>query len=181
MENKDVKQLTKDVQDLLKKVAKKFNSTNSSATLEVVADLEVYEKPRFDLFHRWFDNAVLEAKLNPNFAIVGQRGCFSRVAIWFLQERDLTNAPVVIVSSEGEVEVIASDFLTFMAVSALGYDMFQFLESHELTAPWHSKNEVFLDWLKAEYQVEPPTNLTEWLAASKSTNPNLEQTIEAHN
>ena len=176
MENKERIQLINELQKLVNKVTEKFDSSNCE--LEDATDLELYEDLRFDGFDEWLQNTDTEQKLNPDFAVFGERGCGSKTAIWLLQNRDIKNAPVVLISSEGELGVIASDYLAFMAVSGLGYDMFQFLEGGDLASPWHSKNITFLDWLKSTYSVEPPKDLSKWLEETKNINPNLEQTVE---
>ena len=150
----------------------------SSSTLDDPLDFEPYKEPQFDALNGMLDNSCQEKKLNEDFAVFGERGCSSKVAVWLLKNRTFKNAPVVLIGSEGELEVIASDYLSFMVLSASGYDMYQFLRIKDLATPWHSENPYLLNWLKINFDIQPPNNLIEWFEEVKRINPEVKQTIE---
>ncbi|HHG85402.1 MAG TPA: hypothetical protein ENJ82_11705, partial [Bacteroidetes bacterium] len=92
------------------------------------SDLETFAEFRFNIFDQWFGEPEKESKLNREFMGFGQMGEGSVAAIWLLEGSDLETSPVVLIGSEGEVGVIAPDYLTFMLLIGQGFGMYEMLE-----------------------------------------------------
>lgn len=176
MEPIEKTQLIDELKKMLSQIRSEFGTSN--AETEDPLDFEFYEELKFDGLDGLLGNTDAEQKLSKDFVFFGERGCGSMAAVWLLEGRSINYAPVVLFGSEGELEVIASDFLTFTALCGLGYDMFQFLRVKDLASAWHSENPYLINWLKTTFKAEAPQNLPVWLEKVKSMNPNIQQTME---
>lgn len=168
----------KKVADELKKlcpaVTKKFDKTHSN--VDNRNDIELYDKIKLQVFNHWIGDAKKEKKLNPYFAAFACRGCGSQVAVWLLPDRTIENAPVVLISSEGDLSVLANDYFSFLNVISMGYDMFQLRDS-DLGSPWYDENPEFKTWLSKTYKVKPVKDLEKELAAVRKANPDFEKFV----
>lgn len=113
-------------------------------------DFEPAEEANEEVFADWFGDEAKEARLNGEFLGIGQRGCGSIAAIWCREGADLDTAPVALISSEGEVSVIAPNVKTLLYLVAQGYDLMQ-LHTLEVNAPWSGALPDLLSWIDDEW------------------------------
>jgi hypothetical protein len=102
----------------------------------------------------WFRN---DAATQNRVAIFGRGSTGSSYALWLVPNRNPDEAPVVLLGSEGEFIVLASNAFEFCRLLGLGYDE---VESDDLTAPpaeW-AETAGLRNWLAERFKIEfPPT------------------------
>lgn len=122
----------------------------------------------------WFGN---DEAMASNFAYFGASPDGSILALWLLNGRDATGAPVVHLGSEGTRNfVLAKDFHTFLQLFGAGYDELGFDDlTQPPTDPGSAAN--FRAWLEKELGITCPETGCAIVADAQSHCPDLEAAI----
>ncbi|XZE36062.1 hypothetical protein SH501x_001614 [Pirellulaceae bacterium SH501] len=110
----------------------------------------------------WFPN---DTKMQHRFALFGRGATGSVYALWLRDGNDPDNAPVVVLGSEGEMLVLATECSDFCRLLGCGYDE---LEWDDLTKPsptWETAQPL-RDWLKARMNLDCPRTGADIVAAA---------------
>jgi len=137
-------------------------------------DWEIYVELKHDVSDYWFSDKEKEARMSQEFVGIGQMGEGSMAAIWLIEGRNLSNAPVVLIGSEGEVSVLANNYKNFMLLAGMGYNMY---ELHEVENPAGAPEEVafqpFLDWVESEKNWKIIADVYAEVNSARANNPDL--------
>jgi hypothetical protein len=150
----------------------------ASANPKKTVALELFENLKFDGFDYWLGEPEKEAELNKEFAVFGKRRDGSTAAVWLLDTKKLSESPVVLIGSEGELGIISPNYLTFIALAAAGFDMFRLLDSQ--TKPLETSadaNSEMMAWLESEFGTEIPEDIQAAIAQARSQNPDIEKYV----
>ena len=151
---------------------------DEAETRQEFADFESLDTITFDAFDYWLGDEAAEQKLNPAFAKFGIRNDGSLVAVWLREDKDFVNAPVVIIGGEGDLDIVAPDYLTFIVLSCLGYDMYQMLNFEKDGAkPWKEKNQYALEHILSGFGLSVPDDIAAMIQKARADNPNVQEYI----
>lgn len=113
---------------LMPELLKQFHAINID-----YSDLEIDYEPYDDFMSAnetanwikaWTKNHELDGE---EYLIFGQDGTGGYVAIWYVEEEDLLNQPIVFFGSEGEHGIIACNLYEFFWLFAYGYGPYEAL------------------------------------------------------
>lgn len=101
----------------------------------------------------WFPN---DTEMQHRFAVFGRGSTGSVYALWLHDGNDPNSAPVVVLGSEGDLLVLATDCLEFCRLLGCGYDE---LEWDDLTKPSPSSDaaQPLRDWLTERLNLDCPS------------------------
>jgi hypothetical protein len=117
------------------------------------------------------------------FAVFGQDSDGSSYGFWLYDGRNLVNAPVVFLGSEGvHCTVLANTLEVFFSLLALGVNELGFAASwNDFSAPTElpPKLVAFRCWLKDEFDIVPSENPSEVIASARRNHPDLQAWLES--
>ncbi len=122
----------------------------------------------------WFPN---DTEMQRRFAVFGRGSTGSVYSIWLRDGNDAENAPVVVLGSEGEMLVLATDCSEFCRLLGCGYDE---LEWDDLTkpSPTYETTQPLRDWLKARMNIDCPHTGADIVAAATERYPDFADFIQ---
>lgn len=123
----------------------------------------------------WFPD---DEAMQQQFAVFGRGSTGSTYALWLRDTQDASAAPVVVLGSEGEFLVLATDCREFCRLLGCGYDE---LEWDKLTEPGKKWNETqpLRDWLAEKMSLDFPATGEAIVAAAKAKHPDFAQYVTA--
>lgn len=114
-----------------------------------------------------------------NFAYFGSGPDGSMLALWLLNGKDATRAPVVHLGSEGiNNAVLAEDFDSFLRLFGIGYNEIGFDNLDEPPEEPESAEE-FRVWLAQELAITCPETGTEIVRKAQASCPNIQAAIDS--
>jgi hypothetical protein len=117
----------------------------------------------------WFDD---DSKAASQFAAFARCPDGSLYALWMHAGKDASQAPVVLLDSEAQQsKVIAGNCRDFLRLLAMGYNEPGRYPTLEPDDP-HSASDL-REWLKAEFNLIPPTTGADLVAKAQSGHPDL--------
>lgn len=105
-----------------------------------------------DDMQAWFPN---DAAMQDRFAVFGRGSTGSVYAIWLQDDANATSSPVVVLGSEGDLLVLATDSAEFCRLLGCGYNE---VEWEDLTKPspeWDDTKRL-RDWLGGRFNMDFP-------------------------
>ena len=121
----------------------------------------------------WFPN---DEAMQHQFAVFGRGSTGSVYALWLREGTEADKAPVVVLGSEGEMLVLATNCSEFCRLLGCGYDE---LEWDDLTKPspeWEAAQPL-RDWLKARLNMDCPRTGEDIVAAATRQYPDFEDFV----
>jgi hypothetical protein len=126
-----------------------------------------------DWFKAWTGNAEADGR---EFRVFGQDGTGGYAAFWLRDPATpLLEQPIVFLSSEGGVGVVAIGFQHYVWLLASGIGPFEAIEFPTID---RAPNQQFTAFAK-EYSASPPLTREEVLAAANSLNSEFEQKVQS--
>jgi len=102
----------------------------------------------------------------------------SILAIWLYPGRDVHNAPIVHMGSEGnKLQVIADDIGDFLRLFAIGYGELGF-DDLSLPPEEPASAQKLRDWLELEFGITPPSTGKDIVTRAKSNHPDFAAWVE---
>ncbi len=125
-----------------------------------------------DTMFYWFGFRDVETKL-------GQFGASSDGSLYCFWDNGTGNYPIVHMGSEGDdIKILASDFVEFLRLLAIGYDE---VGSDDLTQPpiENCLNPQFQNWVKSQLNVDLPSVGSQITDVAESSSPDFAAWIDA--
>ena len=123
----------------------------------------------------WFPNDV---SMQRRFAVFGRGSTGSVYALWLRDGDDANSAPVVVLGSEGELLVLATDPVQFCRLLGCGYGE---LEWDDLTTPspeWEVTKPL-RDWLTPRLTIEFPRTGDSIVASARERYPDFQAFVQS--
>lgn len=102
----------------------------------------------------WFPNDVA---MQQQFAVFGRGSTGSVYALWLRDNLDTELAPVIVLGSEGELLVLATNSLEFCRLLGCGYDELEWDDLTQKASGWNA-TQPLRNWLATNLSIDcPPT------------------------
>lgn len=147
-------------------------------------DLELHEDISFNVFNYWMGEDKYrkqEVDLSQHFATFGENGDGSLIAIWLSKGKKVLECPVVVIGSEGELGIVAPDYLTFLQLSAMGCGMYDLMDWQPTEAQDSFLPMIdFLNYIKTTFKRSSidKSEVGLILEKARAGSPNLEEMVE---
>lgn len=115
----------------------------------------------------WFRN---DEAMKSQFAIFGNGSTGSTYALWLCKSQDSERAPVVLLGSEGEFLVLASNADEFCRLLGCGYDELEWDDVTQSPQHW-ADTQPLRDWLKSRCNLDFPATGEEIVKTARAKYP----------
>ena len=122
----------------------------------------------------WFPN---DSEMQNRFAVFGRGSTGSVYALW-LQGRDPNNSPIVVLGSEGELLVLATDAIQFCRLLGCGYDELEWDNLTEPSPAW-GDTKILREWLGERFEIEFSKTGENIVDAAKKRYPNFTSFVQS--
>lgn len=128
-----------------------------------------------DDMRAWFPN---DPAMQDRFAVFGRGSTGSVYAIWLQENSTADLSPVIVLGSESELPVLASNSTEFCRLLGCGYDE---LEWDDLTAqsPDWDATKPLRDWLAQRFDIDFPTNGDQIVGTARQKYPDFSSFVES--
>ena len=123
----------------------------------------------------WFPN---DPEMQQNFAVFGRGSTGSTYAIWLREGADAVESPVVVLGSEGDLMVLATNCIQFCRLLGCGYNE---LEWDDLTKPsteW-DETQPLRDWLTDRLKLDFPMIGAEIVSQAQQRFPDFQSFVQS--
>jgi hypothetical protein len=124
----------------------------------------------------WFRN---DEAARSAFMPFGRGACGDVYAIWLIDDLPPERAPIVILGSEGQVDVLASDSTEFCRLLCLGYSEVG-LDDSESAPENYEETKPFRDFIQKKYDFDLPRTAHPIIENARSLFPCFQQWVEEH-
>lgn len=121
----------------------------------------------------WFPN---DAAMQNTFAVFGRGSTGSVYALWLVPGSNTSNAPVVVLGSEGKFLVLAISAWEFCRLLGCGYDELEW-DNLEQPSPTFDQAQPLRDWLKTYLNMECPTAGAAIVSTAKERYPGFSEFV----
>lgn len=128
-----------------------------------------------DDMRAWFPT---DMRMQQSFAVFGRGSTGSVYAIWLQDGTDVESSPIVVLGSEGELLVMATDPKQFCRLLGCGYNELEWDDLSKPSAEWADAN-LLRQWFDDRMEIDFPAVGAEIISAARTQYPDFPLFIQS--